>query len=133
MTGKGGSTPPRPSKKSVGSILTITERDPRTRESSEPIYEANQDGCQFAATCLNCPLPSCYYGDMNTQEQQVVKNWVRDQREDSLYLTGMMQAIYHEGLSLEATAKRLGTSWAIIRRVFGRSGGQIVGQYIQRG
>ncbi len=119
--------------KSVGSILTTTERDSRTRESSEPVYEANQDGCRFATTCLDCPLPSCYYGDMNIQEQREIQNSVRDKREDALYLTGMMRAIYEDGLSLVATAQRLGTTWAVIRRVFARSGGQIVGHYIQRG
>lgn len=123
----------RSKKVTEGVFLTTTERDARTRASAEPVYEANQDGCRFASTCLDCPLPSCYYGDMNLKEQAQVKMWERNTQEDSLYLTGMMQAVYEDGLSLVATAQRLGTNWAVIRRVFGRAGGKFVGTYIQRG
>lgn len=51
-----------------------TERDPRTRTSSEPVYEPTQDGCEkFAQSCLVCPLPKCYYGDMTIAEQAAVR------------------------------------------------------------
>lgn len=58
-------------------VLTTAEqtgRDPRTRASSEPVYEPTQDGCaKFAKSCLVCPLPKCYYGDMTIGEQAAVR------------------------------------------------------------
>lgn len=51
--------------------MTISQR---TRASEVPIYEIAHDGCaRFAESCLVCPLPKCYYGDMTTAEQAEVR------------------------------------------------------------
>ena len=66
------------------------------RQAAEPSYYYEDNGCEVAATCLQCPLPRCKHDDME---------WYIRHRRLASDLR-MATIIREEGLSIDEAAER---------------------------
>ena len=77
-----------------------------------PEYCRYQDeGCEFAASCLNCPLPKCIYDQPGGKQRWLKRS--RDKEIVSLFSV--------EGEEVRELAVRFGVSQRTVQRALGRA------------
>ena len=80
------------------------------RQAAEPSYYYEDNGCEVAATCLQCPLPRCKHDDME---------WYIRHRRLASDLR-MATIIREEGLSIAEAAERFAITTRTVFRVLRR-------------
>ena len=85
---------------------------PSQHQSDDPsFYHYEDDGCEVAETCLECPLPRCKFDDMEWFGKY--RRLARDLRITSI--------IDEEGLSVAVAAKRFSVTPRTVFRIINRS------------
>ena len=75
-----------------------------------PEYCHYQDeGCEFAASCLNCPFPQCIY-----EQPRGRQRWLKKVR------TGEVMRLFTEGKGVKELATMFGVSQRTIQRALKR-------------
>lgn len=95
-------------------MYAINAVAPSQHQSDETSFEHYEDnGCEVAVTCLECPLPRCKFDDMEWFGKY--RRLARDLRIASI--------IDEEGLSIADAAKRFSITPRTVFRVLSRSRG----------
>jgi DNA-binding CsgD family transcriptional regulator len=67
------------------------------------------DGCEFADSCLNCPFPDCIYAQPGGRQQ-----WLKSLRD------GEVLKLHSQGKGVKELAEMFGTSQRTIQRIVKR-------------
>jgi len=77
-----------------------------------PEYCHYQDeGCELADSCLNCPFPKCIYGQLGGKQQ-----WLKGQRDEEI-----IKLLKTEGKGVAELASIFGISQRTVQRALKRS------------
>jgi hypothetical protein len=69
------------------------------------------DGCEFADSCLNCPFPDCIYAQPGGRQQ-----WLKSLRDQEVV------QLHTQGKGVRELAEMFGTSQRTIQRILKRAG-----------
>ena len=93
-------------------MFAINAVAPGQYQTDEPAFYYYEDnGCEVASTCLDCPLPRCKFDDMEWFSKY--RRLARDLRIASI--------IREEGLSITQAAERFSVTPRTVFRVLSRS------------
>jgi hypothetical protein len=67
------------------------------------------DGCEFADACLNCPFPECIYAQPGGRQ-----HWLKEFRDREV------RQLHNQGKDVRELAEMFGTSQRTIQRIFKR-------------
>jgi AraC-like DNA-binding protein len=72
-------------------------------------YHYQDDGCEFADSCLNCPFPDCIYAQPGGRQQ-----WLKSLRDQEVL------KLHSQGKSVKELAEMFGASQRTIQRILKR-------------